>query len=116
ALTLGCLGQAVMGVNELSIGVTSPIALCVRSSVVLSPPDFNHELDLRHCQKPVLVQSHSRNVALTRSIKHIVNWLAGLNKVSGDPTLEAEASKACPANSWPLSRVKTSGNGRATNS
>ena len=42
ALTLGCLGQVVMGVNELSIGVTSPIALCVRCSFVLSPPDFNH--------------------------------------------------------------------------
>jgi hypothetical protein len=41
SLTLGCLGQAVMGVNN-SIGITSPIALRVRFSFVLSPPDFHH--------------------------------------------------------------------------
>jgi hypothetical protein len=84
--------------------------------VVLSSSGFNHELRFLSRQKPGFIETFIPKLAVDAFDEGILDELLRLSEVQMHPCCIAQASKAVPANSGPLSRIKVSGNCRVANS
>jgi len=104
-----------MVVDELQ-GCHIPYGAVRPLFIVFPPPGFNHELRFRQRQKPVLAETLIPKFAVEAFEKRILDRFARLNEVEMHPIWAAQASKAVPAISGRLSRIKVSGNGRVRTS
>jgi hypothetical protein len=64
------------------MGGTSPMKLCVRSSLIFSAPGFNHDLDFLQGQKPVLGQALTPKLAVETLINAFWTGFPGWMKCS----------------------------------
>lgn len=69
------------------MGGTSPMKLCVRSSLIFSAPGFNHDLGFLQGQKPVLSQALTPKLAVETLNKCILDRLPRLDEMQRDPML-----------------------------
>ena len=69
------------------MGGTSPMKLCVRSSLIFSAPGFNHNLGFLQGQKPVFGQALPPKLAVKTLNKCTLDRLPRLDEMQRDPML-----------------------------
>ena len=87
---------------------TSPMKLCVRSSLIFSAPGFNHNLGFLQGQKPVLGQALTPKLAVETLNKCILDRLPRLDEMQRDPMLIGPRVQGVPCELRSIVQLKTS--------